>query len=505
MQNKIRELLAEYRKSGIQSESEIRTKFVIPFLSILGYPSELRAEEFSVYGYAGREKLKAKKADFIIFKDKDFGKHNTDTLKNRQWVQENSILIVETKKPYLFTEDLGQAQFYTMWTKALAYIVTDGEKIGIYFYNSINKDFELLNTDVDSLVNVENVTKLKNITYEKLLYLKGKNDINNYQKNIPKGVTVVTKEDLDLLDKNTVLNLPKKVKDGFKKALGKNADGLTEVQLLSKFLGMTDAYLENDIRYGIPEYMLNIPRSVKEAALYIGDNVFPLVKGEVTEYYRNDVNIFEFDSPIITIKLLYFEENLYSYSYGYKIQDSSVDIRINKLNTIKKIFLSERVLITVGKSQDGLKTLNLKGNNNCWIDRDKDTVLLDYWISGMEMLKRIEEYYEITFSLRKINDNKKKLEETYVAILYVYNGIVHEKNCTLRIPAPKGVPKGSYEITDPILIGEGKDILLPKRVIHGITFVPSKCVVLPCEFKLKKSGTERFAVVPGCCEYAIEF
>ena len=55
--NKIQAVIDEYRKSGINSEAEVRSKFVVPLIEALGYPSELRAEEFPVYGYAGREKL----------------------------------------------------------------------------------------------------------------------------------------------------------------------------------------------------------------------------------------------------------------------------------------------------------------------------------------------------------------------------------------------------------------------------------------------------------------
>ena len=502
---RIRELITEYRKSNIQSESEVRTKLVIPLLTILGYPSELRAEEYSVYGYSGREKLKAKKADFILFKDKNFAEHNTDTLRNRQWVQENSILVVETKKPNKLDEVLGQAQFYAMWTRAVAYIVTDGETIGIYYYNPINKDYELLDTDIDSLDDAENVTKLSNITYEKLLKIKGKNEFYEDENTIPKGLKVVTKEDLDVLDDNTRLNLPEHVIEGFKRALGKNSDGLTEVQLLSKFLGMTDAYLENDMRYDIPEYMISIPRSLREASLYIDDNIFPLVKGEVTEFYRNEVNILDFNSTIIAIRFIYIDGKLNNYVYSYSIQDSSVAERIRKLNVLKKVFLSEKVLIAVGSTQDTLKILQLSTENQkCWIDRDKALGLLYYWLNGMEMLRKIEEFYEITFSLQKINNNSKKVEDTYIAISYVYRGIVHEENCTLSIPVPEDVPKGRYEITEPFIVGKGKSIRLAKRVIHGVTFVPEKSMVLPCEFKVKKSKMERYAVIPGCCEYVIE-
>ena len=63
----IKAVIDEYAKSEIQSEAEVRSKLVVPLLCALGYPSELRAEEFPVYGFGGRKKLPAKSADFLLF------------------------------------------------------------------------------------------------------------------------------------------------------------------------------------------------------------------------------------------------------------------------------------------------------------------------------------------------------------------------------------------------------------------------------------------------------
>jgi len=43
----IKAVIDEYAKSEIQSEAEVRSKLVVPLLCALGYPSELRAEEFT--------------------------------------------------------------------------------------------------------------------------------------------------------------------------------------------------------------------------------------------------------------------------------------------------------------------------------------------------------------------------------------------------------------------------------------------------------------------------
>ena len=107
----IKAVIDEYAKSEIQSEAEVRSKLVVPLLCALGYPSELRAEEFPVYGFGGRKKLPAKSADFLLFSDKEFGAHRNDTQKDKDWVQSHSLLIVEAKKPGEMPDSPGQAQF----------------------------------------------------------------------------------------------------------------------------------------------------------------------------------------------------------------------------------------------------------------------------------------------------------------------------------------------------------------------------------------------------------
>lgn len=62
----IQSVIDEFRLSDIQSESEVRSKFIVRLSEVLGYSSQFRGEEFPVYGYGGREPLRAKDADFIF-------------------------------------------------------------------------------------------------------------------------------------------------------------------------------------------------------------------------------------------------------------------------------------------------------------------------------------------------------------------------------------------------------------------------------------------------------
>ena len=63
----IKAVIVNYRKSKIQSEAEVSSKLIVPLFQALGYSDELMAQEFPVYGYAGRQELTAKNADFLFF------------------------------------------------------------------------------------------------------------------------------------------------------------------------------------------------------------------------------------------------------------------------------------------------------------------------------------------------------------------------------------------------------------------------------------------------------
>lgn len=47
----IQNVIEEYFKSEIQSEAEVSSKFIVPLSNALGYPTELMALEFPVYGF----------------------------------------------------------------------------------------------------------------------------------------------------------------------------------------------------------------------------------------------------------------------------------------------------------------------------------------------------------------------------------------------------------------------------------------------------------------------
>lgn len=133
-------LINSFLEQHIQSEAEVRSKLIVPLLELLGYPIDLRAEEFPVYGFEGGKPLSAKAADFLQFSSKEFDTHRGKSDTELEWVYNHSLLVFEAKKP---TEEIlvkGQPVFYSAWTKSVAYIISNGKKIEGYIVNANYSD-----------------------------------------------------------------------------------------------------------------------------------------------------------------------------------------------------------------------------------------------------------------------------------------------------------------------------------------------------------------------------
>ena len=70
-----------------------------------------------------------------------------------------------------------------------------------------------------------------------------------------------TEYPVHIITDDAELNLPNETLAYIRNALGRNADGLSNVQLVAKYLNATDSFLQNDLRYDIPAYMITLPSS----------------------------------------------------------------------------------------------------------------------------------------------------------------------------------------------------------------------------------------------------
>ena len=490
----IKSVIDEYAKSEIQSEAEVRSKLVVPLLCALGYPSELRAEEFPVYGFGGRNKLPAKNADFLLFSNKEFGAHRRDTQKDKDWVQSHSLLIVEAKKPGEMPDSSGQAQFYTMWTKAVAYMVTDGCEIKAYCYSDISSDYKIIGCSISDLPYVAgfNVLSFDNIQSIKEKGQTALQEYNSLQKSAKYPAYIITDD--------AELNLPNETLVYIRNALGRNANGLSNVQLVAKYLNATDSFLQNDLRYDIPAYMIDIPRGRYNANLYCNDLIFPLIQGEATVFYCNDDLRYLFENEYLQIAICFRKEKLICFEIGYHVLNRTVSARLACFEMINKCFAAKSLRIAVEDSDHTSILLPTGRPGKLWPEKKDISFMLGFWVSGLSKLKAIEEYYDIEFKLEPISgqDNVLKI---YESVDVVYDGLMLNENCKITIPS--SAFDDDVVIEEPFLCQENEPIPLQDRVIHGITFRPYRSAFLPCKISLSEIKKDDIVRLPGCCEYRV--
>lgn len=490
-------LIKEYEKSIIQSEAEVRSKFIVPLLDCLEYPSELRAEEYPVYGFEGGKKLPAKDVDFIMFTDKNFGYYRTFLQKNIDWVQNHSLLVVEAKKPGSMPEVLGQPVYYTIWTKAVAYLVIDGKYIKGYFYNGITADRQIIDCEISDLLNH---TEIWNFTYQNILSIKEKGTAISETDDVRiiKEAVANIDDEYEILTSDDDIDLPEETLSYMQYALGRNATGLGKLQLVSRFLNTTDMYLQCKMRYDIPQYMFDIPREICNAFLYIDNLVMPLIKGEIAKFYWNDYEKYFFSSEYIDAFAIYEGELLKAFEIGYHVLNCQVSARLSNFETVKKCVNADIVHIRIEDSEHRNIILPTGQPNSMWESKPFITSMMNFWIDGLEKMKVIEEYYDFEFHLHYV-EGTDTLNKLYDAIDYVYDGIVMNQNCEITIPG--GFSDEDLELTEPVIFQEDVEIPLDDQIIQGIVFRPYKSAFLPGTIHVAGTSNKDIVRINACCLY----
>lgn len=497
MLKKIEQLVLEFKQSIIQSEAEVRSKFIVPLLEILEYPSFLRAEEFPVYGFEGGRQLPAKNADFLLFSSKDFATHRKCTQQNVEWVQKNSLLVVEAKKPGEMPDILGQPQYYTVWTRAVAYLAIDGLRIKGYYYNGICSDHQIIDCDLDEL---SSHLEILAFSYNKILRIKEEG--HDFSHQLAKTTSQQDKSSIEECRPATeadIKNLPESVFRYMRDALGRNSDGLSDFQVLSRYLNLTDFLLKNDLRYEIPEYMITIPRKFLPAQLSLNNDIFPTETGNVIVFYRNDLIRYLYKSKTITIDIIYFNDKLGILDMGAQVRNKSVSSRIAVFEKLRKVFSADTWQISF--SDPNPVVLTLDRSTNCHLSEFKQELLLrfDEYRRDLEQLQLIEDFYEIEFELHDIP--AEKVYELQTAIFHIYSGITMECNCSINLQSE--MFGEDFELSSHLLFEDVVSQPMDSFILFGKTFTPSKSWILPFSVRTVDTSRDGIITVPGCIRYRI--
>ena len=462
-------IISEFGKSFIQSEAEVRSKLIVPLIQWLGYDQALRAEEFPVHGFEGRKKLPVKNADFILFTDSQFGKYRGSSDKDITWVQEHSLLVVEAKKTGEMPEVLGQPQYYSIWTKSVAYLVTDGVTIKGRIVKPFSADISIIVCKIDDLPNVKDFLKFSDDNTKKI----NETGIENLHQ-IQEGLCLssLDGEFIRYLSPDEEISLPEHALNYVKNALGKNANGLSKYELLHKFLNMTDSYLDNDYRYDIPKYMIDIPRRFIKAELYVNNELLPTMQGEMVIFYRNEIERYEFNGDNVYLPLAYSEGKLAYIGFGYEVLDLYADQRLKKLQKIQKLVNAKKIEIILQDDKKQRITISSQELKKV----TQQDISVDYWIEEMKKIQEIEKHFGTRIKLKTLK-TPEETEETYRAVDVVYSGMQMKPNICFQIDCSK--LDDDIDLQEPLLITSGDKTQLPCITIHECVFTPQQVYLLP--------------------------
>lgn len=150
--------------------------------------------------------MNCKRADIIAFKQNNANNHRGKN--GIDWVMNNSLVVIELKKPGEKLEDAKyQASFYAMWSRCIIYVTTNGEDIIIYSLQNYIADKILFN---DKIINLEKSWQELNkiLNYKNLIKKKNENnvDIKNENKALILGNVGVGKTYLLKLIESEILN-----------------------------------------------------------------------------------------------------------------------------------------------------------------------------------------------------------------------------------------------------------------------------------------------------------
>ena len=495
MKEKIKALLSNYNPNSILSEMDVRSKLIVPFLEeILGFPTNLRAEEFPVYFWQGSKRT-TKYADYILFSNEDYNKNNKFNSSSLCWIHNHSLLIVEAKAPNKIEDYQGQAISYTQTTRALAYIVCDGIRFKGFFNSNSTADIPILDCEIYELVNQP---QIEQFTYKNLLSIKEKliAQNNDIQECLSVSLTSLNKEtEMDFLDETEKLDLPYATLKYMSDALGLDINTTSPYSIVKRFLSFTNTILELDLRNNIPSYMFDIPRRIDEKIhVLLDDSIKSLFAAQYTEYYWENKTRIHIQNGFLEIVLLLEDCLPIKCIIKYSVKDLSTKKRLHNLEIVKSCFNANRLVI---KFDDG--TYNVFELGQSRILNYDSLECLNYWINEIKKAIAIEEYFDIKFSLKHVDDGDETLI-LYEAVDRVYNGINGLQTCNIIIPS-KPLKKSKIKISSPILY-ENKEFPEGDLSIHGIVFRPHTSMILPGNYK-KGGKLKNCFVFNATCSYKV--
>lgn len=487
-------ILATFAKCRVQSEMEVRSGFILPLLELLGFPLECKAEEFCVYGSEGGKPIPPKPADFLLFSNEDYALHTKRTMVDIDWVHRHSLLVVEAKKPGHLPKTLEQPYYYVTWTKAVAYILTDGARIIARMTNPAGKDEEVINCLIDDLPLCQD---LNLFTFGSLI--ERKRALLNY--NNPTGLIISKIDDpmdFKIVTSSDDINLPEKMIEGMRRSCGID-EKVSKAGVLRSFLDRTEAYLKYDIRHDIPQYMIGVPRGESVAFLYADENIAPIVEGEVIYRYANEVEIVTFKAGFVNVIFtiiepqhvgIYVDLDEFSGLVEEREEQYEKCLRIYSAKTLSVKYFKKNKEVVVQCERENVKSKETEWKTN----KNMSHFLVQY----MGVLKMLQEHYKVLFNLSDLDhysgDAIKRCSADAWCLLQATIGV---QNLTLYIPEEADLAGTLLE--GGTLLAKDMESVAPNPIdLHGVRFEPETVTIYRMKITKRDKRNGYYAIPVGC-------
>ena len=498
---KLKKIIEEFKKSEINSEAEVRSKFIVPLIEYLGYPSELRAEEFPVYGREGSKPIRTKNADFLLFMSKEFAHNNKRTEKHKKWVEDNSLLVFEAKNKGEMPEDVDQPVYYTIWSRAIAYLISDGEFIKGYYYKEHTSDIVIINCRVESLPDNDII---EFFSYENILSIK-KSYINENRNSI-RGVLKDVAEndnsgDGEKISTDEDFELPAASIEYMRRAYGRDSIGLDKKELVNKFLNFTNLLLKFQKRFEIPEYMIDFPREFYDVIMYRDNDLFPVEEASAMYFYCNEEEKYLFRNEDFELTVQKKNDKIDYIVLDYRVQYSDVNMRLEAISKLRKLLYANSIELHIKGNRSSF--LSFSPSSFVLYDKIIEQINIDY--DSLKKMKAIEEYYGI--KLKISNNGLLNVNELLENITTIYCGIMMITNGSMILPKKifKDLNGKTIEITKPefisLLTDEAKDNIPDIRLFNYL-FSPEIISIMPCSVNINIHSDAPISM-DCCCTYKI--
>lgn len=489
-------IIERFSKCKVQSEMEVRSGLILPLLEYLHYPLENKAEEFPVYGSEGSTKLKTKKVDYLLFSNGDFSNHTMRTDEDIDWVQKHSLLVVEAKNTNEMPASLEQPYYYTIWTKALAYIITDGIDIIARMGNPFGEDVEVINCKVSELGVKEDI---RLFSFEALSERKRKFAFFNN----PTGLVIRKIDDpmdYEMVRSSDDLSLSNEIIENMRDSFH-IPNSKTKAEVVRDFLSNTNAILRMKIRHDIPDYFRTIPRGRSKGFLYVDDGMAPLIEGYVTYYYANDVEIIVFETSFIKVTMTLYEGGDNSTYIELEKFSNSTQERKQEYEKCLKVYDGSGLCIKYfddNEEKNVISRLFASNKRKNPSPKDINKKVACQMIEYICLLEEIEEQYNIQFDLSSFNDfDPVSVREAVTNAICIWLSMKKSQNLILLVPETKEF-RGE-KIEGGTMKGEEMGILKPEPIVlFGYTFIPKEITIYPVKLSRRNKRNGFYTIPVGC-------